>query len=129
MMSALMQSAGVREWQLWYNAVVRILKATLLARGGAEITGIALMQMTVLVDPSSSLKVPWFAPESLNDSTCGSDMVESKVGRVDLNHVCRAFNKHMGVYVRCQVHQLHFPPQEHVSGIYDVCALYMYLYS
>ena len=47
----------------------------------------------------------------------------------DLNHVCRAFNEHMGVYVRCQEHQLRFPPQEHVSGTYDVCALYMFLYS
>jgi hypothetical protein len=48
---------------------------------------------------------------------------------IDLNHVCRAFNEHMGVYVLCQAHQLRFPPQEHMSETYDVCASYMYLYS
>ena len=47
----------------------------------------------------------------------------------DLNHVCRAFNEHTGVYVRCQAHQLRLLPQEHVTGTYVVCALYMYLYS
>ena len=40
----------------------------------------------------------------------------------DLNHVCMAFNEHTGVYVR-------FPPQEHVSETYDVCASYMLLYT
>jgi hypothetical protein len=54
----------------------------LLAMGGAKIMGIALMQMTVLVDLSSSLKLPWFAPESLSDSTHGADMVESGVDKV-----------------------------------------------
>ena len=41
---------------------------------------------------------------------------------LDLNHVCRAFNEHTGVYVR-------FPPQEHVSETYDVCASHMLLYT
>jgi hypothetical protein len=43
-------------------------------------------------------------------------------GKFDLNHVCRAFNEHTGVYV-------HFPQQEHVSETYDVCASYILLYT
>ena len=43
-------------------------------------------------------------------------------GSSDLNHVCRAFNEHTGVYVR-------FPPQEHMSETYDICVSYMLLYT
>ena len=59
----------------------------------------------------------------------GSDVCALPGQVADLNHVCTAFNEHTGVYVPCQAHQLRFLPQEHVSGTYDVCALYMYLYS
>ena len=61
-----------------------------------------------------------------NDSTVGKYPQPSGD---DLHHMCRAFNEHMGEYVHCQAHQLHFLPQEHVLGTYDVCASYMYLYS
>ena len=51
------------------------------------------------------------------------------LGNPDLNHVCRTFNEHTRVYICWQADQLCFPPQEHVSETYDVCASYMYLYS
>ena len=57
-MRAIMQSAGDRECLLWCRAVVRVLNAILLARGGAELTGIVLMWIVVLVGPTSMVIVP-----------------------------------------------------------------------
>ena len=52
----------------------------------------------------------------------GSRNALSIAWSADLTHVCTAFNEHTGVYVR-------FPPQEHVSETYDICASYMLLYT
>jgi hypothetical protein len=77
-----------------------------------------------LMDTSLHLMLPLL---SRKPATVGSLL--STLLNGDLNHMCRAFNEHTGVYVRCQAHQLRFLPQEHMSGTYDVCASYMYLYS
>ena len=45
----------------------------------------------------------------------------------DLNHVCRAFIEHTGMYACCQVDQTRFLPQGDVSELYHVYASYMFL--
>ena len=57
-----------------------------------------------------------------DDSSNNSQAKKAPAINIDLNHVCRAYNEHTGVYV-C------FLPQEHISETYDVCASYMLLYT
>ena len=110
---------------------------------------LVIIVLLIIIILQSSMKVPFFKVTMICMTTMivqlarlltmkkiclrdTSDSNESSFllkGTNDLNHVCRAFNEHTGVYVRCQVHQTHFLPYEHISETYDICALYMYLFS
>ena len=76
MTSALMQLAKVRIQPLWYNALVRLLNANLVSKGWCRYYwDIFDVNYCCSGPESSSLKVPWFAPNLLFDSMCWHNLV------------------------------------------------------
>ena len=95
--------------------LIIILRQSTMRAPFSKVTMICMT--TMIVQLARLLTMKKICLRDTSDSNESSFLLK---GTNDLNHVCRAFNEHTGVYVRCLAHQTRFLLQECVVFESDV---------